>query len=361
VKGFNAFKAMTVANLKMTVRNRTALFWNLAFPLLFILLFGFLIGNDRFSFDIGVVGADTSEATLQIVEQLEASDAFSVKTGTQDAELEALRDGRRSVVIVFSEGDAGQVQAHIYWDQSDPQMGTIALNAVRQFLSEANASLAGAPPAIDVQVQAVESDELDYIDFLIPGILAMSLMNSGMIGFASAFVSYRERGILRRIKATPFPLSSFIGARITSQLVVSVIQTIILVGVGMLLFDLSVTGSLLSVFAMVILGSLAFQSLGFVISAFAKNQEAADSISNAVSFPMLFLSGVFFPVDSAPAWLQPIMKLMPLRYLVDGLRDLMVRGASLTDIWLEILVMLVTAVVGFVLALRFFRWDASGA
>ena len=105
-----------------------------------------------------------------------------------------------------------------------------------------------------------------------------------------------------------------IGSRIVSQLVISVVQAIILVGVGMLLFDLEVTGSLLAVFFMVILGSLAFQSLGFVISAFAKNQEAADSIANAVSFPMLFLSGVFFPVDSAPAFLQPIMKLMPLRY-----------------------------------------------
>lgn len=358
---FASFRAMTVANLRMTVRNRTALFWNLAFPLLFIVLFGFLIGDESFSFDVGVAGADTSPETQQIVAQMQASDAFTVKTGTEAAELQALQDGRRSVVIVFSEGDAGQVQADVYWDQSDPQQGAIALNAVRQFLSEANQALAGTPPVIDVQVQAVTSDSLRYIDFFIPGVLAMSLMNSGMIGLASAFVTYRERGILRRIKVTPFPLSSFIGARILSQLVVSVAQAVILVAVGMLLFDLQITGNPAAVLVMVILGSLAFQSLGFVISAFAKNQEAADSIANALSFPMMFLAGIFFPVDSAPEWLQPIMKLIPLRYLADGLRDLMVRGASLTDVWVDVLVMLATAVIGFVLALRFFRWDSNEA
>lgn len=356
-----ALWAMLVANVKMTVRNRTALFWNLAFPLLFIVLFGFLIGDESFSFDIGIVGEDTAPATRAIAAEMRAAEGFSVKTGTRDAELEALRDGRRAVVVIFSPGTTGQIHADVYWDQSNPQQGSIALSAVRQFLSEANATISGAPPAIDVQVQAVESDNLRYIDFFVPGILAMSLMTSGMIGLASAFVTYRERGILRRIKVTPFPLSSFIAARIASQLVVSVAQAVVLVGAGMLLFDLRIHGNLLSALLMVVLGSLAFLSLGFVISSFASNQETADSLANAFSFPMMFLSGIFFPVDSAPAWLQPIMRLMPLRYLADALRDLMVRNAGLTDVWPEALVMAGTAVVGFLLSLRFFRWDSSGA
>ncbi|RIK38622.1 MAG: hypothetical protein DCC58_16425 [Chloroflexi bacterium] len=350
---------MTTANVKMTVRNRTALFWNLAFPLLFIVLFGFLIGNDSFSFDVGIVGADSSPIAHAITAEMQQTDGFSVKTGTEDAEMTALRDGRRSVVVVFSAEAGDQVHANVYWDQSNPQQGSIALSAVRQFLSEANASITGGVPAIDVQVQAVDSKALRYIDFFVPGVLALSLMNSGMIGLASAFVTYRERGILRRIKATPFPLSSFIGARITSQLFVSVTQAIVLVGAGMLLFDLRINGNPLYILVMVILGSLAFLSLGFVIAAFARNQEAADSIANAFSFPMMFLSGIFFPVDSAPEWLQPIMRLIPLRYLADGLRDLMVRNAGLTDVWPELLIMAATGVIGFLLALRFFRWDTT--
>jgi ABC-2 type transport system permease protein len=356
-----ALRQMVLANLRMTVRNRTALFWNIAFPALFIILFGYLIGNSDLSFDVGLVGADTSPAAQQAASAMREADAFKIKTGTQASELKALDNGDRSVVVVFAPGDNGQTKADIYWDQKDPQQGQIALSAVQQFLSAANANLAGGSPPIAVNVQAVTSSSLDYIDFLVPGILAMSIMNSGMIGLASAFVTYRERGILRRIKATPFPLSQFIGARILSQLVIAVAQACILILLAKLLFGLSITGNLGSVLFMVILGSLAFLSLGFVIAAFARNQETADSLANAVSFPMLFLSGVFFPVDSAPSILQPVMAVMPLRYLADGLRNLMVRGDSLPHVWLSIVVMLGTAAVGFLLANRFFRWESSAA
>jgi ABC-2 type transport system permease protein len=141
--------------------------------------------------------------------------------------------------------------------------------------------------------------------------------------------------------------------------VISVAQAVILIVAGILLAGLTVNGNLIYVFIMVTFGSLAFLSLGFVIASFARNQETADALANALSLPMLFLGGVFFPVEAAPEWLQPLMRLIPLRYLVDALRDLMVRNATLADEWQNILVMIVTAVVGFLLANRFFRWESS--
>lgn len=355
-----ALRYMVLANLKMSVRNRTALFWNLAFPLIFIVLFQFLFSGDSVSIDVGISGEDTSPVAQQVAAEMRGADGFNVSSGSVNSELEHLDDGDRSVVVVFAPGSGGsEVEARLYWDQSDPQLGQIALSAVSQFLSDVNAEMATDAPTIAIETQAVESSEIEYMDFLIPGILAMSIMNSGMIGLASAFVTYRERGILRRIRATPFPLSSFILARIVSQLVVSVAQAGVLIGAGLLIADLTIKGNLLNVFVMVTLGSLAFLSLGFVVAAFARNQETADSLANAFTFPMLFLGGVFFPVDAAPDWLQPIMRLIPLRYLVDGLRNLMVRDATLPAEWLNLLVMLATAVVGFALALRFFRWESS--
>ena len=357
-----ALRYMIVANLKMSYRNRTALFWNLAFPLIFIILFQFLFSGDSISIDVGVVGEDTSPMSQQVTSAMRDADGFNVSTGSQESELAKLDDGDRSVVVVFSPGTSGsELDARLFWDESDPQLGQVALGAVSQFLSDVNTEMTDGPPLIAVETEAVESSEIEYMDFLIPGILAMSLMNSGMIGLASAFVTYRERGILRRIKATPFPLSSFILARILSQLVVSVAQAVILIAAGLLIADLTINGNLLYVFVMVTLGSLAFLSLGFVVAAFARNQETADSLANAFTFPMLFLGGVFFPVDSAPDWLQPIMRLIPLRYLADGLRNLMIHNASLADEWLNALVMLATAVVGFALALRFFRWESNKA
>ena len=357
-----ALRYMILANLKMSVRNRTALFWNLAFPLIFIILFQFLFSGDDVSIDVGIAGEDISPVSQQVAAEMRGADGFSVSSGSAESELEKLDDGDRSVVVVFSPGTNGsELDARLYWDETDPQLGQVALGAVSQFLSDVNAGMMTGAPVIAVETQAVESSEIEYMDFLIPGILAMSIMNSGMIGLASAFVTYRERGILRRIRATPFPLSSFILARILSQLLVSVAQAAILIAAGLLIANLTINGNLLYVFIMVTLGSLAFLSLGFVVAAFARNQETADSLANAFTFPMLFLGGVFFPVDSAPDWLQPIMRLIPLRYLADGLRNLMIRDATLPDEWLNVVVMLATAVAGFALALRFFRWESSKA
>lgn len=357
-----ALRYMIMANFKMTLRNRTALFWNLAFPAIFIVLFGFLLTQDTEAFDIGVVGADTTSISQQAVASLDSSDAFSVKQGDRDSELDALNDGDRSVVVVFSPGaSADQAEAEIFYDQTDPQRAQIALSAVQQFLNQANVEALGDQRPITVDVQGVESQDLRYIDFLVPGILAMSIMNSGMIGLATAFVSYREKGILRRVKATPFPLSSFIGARIISQVIVAVAQAMVLVLLGMLLFDLQIDGSLINVVVMVTIGSVAFLSLGFVVSSLARNTEAAASLSNAFSFPMLFLSGVFFPVDNAPAWLQPITKIIPLTYLANGLRNVMVRGSDLPSEWLNIVVLIATCAIGLIVSVRFFKWESAPA
>ena len=356
-----ALRYLILANFKMTLRNRTALFWNLAFPAIFIILFGFLLNLDVGAFEVGVVD-DNSPLATQLVAELDASEGFNVTSGTRDTELQALDEGDRSVVIVFSEAAGeGQIVADLYYDQSDPQRGAIALSSVQQFLNQVNLEALGEDRPVSVNVEAVESDSLRYIDFLVPGILAMSLMNSGVIGLATAFVSYREKGILRRIKATPFPLSSFIAARIISQVVVAVIQAMILILLGMVLFDLKIDGNMLNVIVMVTLGAVAFLSLGFVISSFARNSEAAASLSNAVTFPMLFLSGVFFPVDNAPAWLQAITQIIPLTYLADGLRDVMVGGGTLADQWINILALLITCIVGILLSIRFFRWESAPA
>jgi ABC-2 type transport system permease protein len=353
------FQAMTLANIKMMVRNRSALFWLLAFPLLFILLFGYLLGDTGVDVKVGLVGTDTSQVAQQVADQMKQVDGFTVTVADRDSEMAALNKGDRQVVVVFGPGNGtNQATADIYFDQSNPQLSQIAVSAVQQYLNEANIALTNTPRAIAVQVQGVNTKDTRYIDFLVPGILAMSIMNNGLLGLSTAFVTYREKGILRRIKVTPFPLSSFIMAQITTQLLIALAQSVILVGAAWALFGLHVTGSYLSVLVLILLGSLAFLSIGFLISSVAKNVEVANSVANAISFPMLFLGGVFFPVDSAPGWLQPITKALPLTYLANGLRDVMVNGNGLFNVWLALLVMLATAAVGLVLSVRLFRWEA---
>lgn len=354
-----ALRAMIVANLKMSFRNRSALFWWLAFPVIFIVLFGYLFSGGEFTMDVGVVGAEQSPVTAQIVERMREQSGFEVRTGERAAELRALENGQRRVVVIFGPGaGAHQITAEIYFDRANPQLSRMAVAAVQQFLSEANAAMVGAPRLIEVSVEGVDAEQFRYIDFLVPGVLAMSIMNNGMIGLSSAFVTYRERGILRRIRATPFPLIQFIVARISTQVIIAVVQAVVLLAVALALFQVTIAGDLLSLLAMIVLGSLAFLALGFFISGIARNTEVSDSLSNALTFPMLFLGGVFFPVDSAPAWLQPITRIIPLTYLANGLRDIMVRGETVVQVWPEALIMLATALIGLLLAVRFFRWES---
>lgn len=209
-----------------------------------------------------------------------------------------------------------------------------------------------------VETQPVQTLDISYMDFLLPGILAMSVMNSGVIGLSTSFVTFRERGILRRIKITPFPLASFITARVISQLIIAVPQALILYLISHFLFGVDIQGSVLLVILAIFIGSIAFLAIGFAISSIAPNVETAASYSNLITFPMLFLSGVFFDIDSAPAWLQPITRVLPLRFLVDALREVMTRGKGLDTIWLDLVVLLATALVAVLIAVRFFRWDA---
>lgn len=350
-----SFLAMVTGFLKMTMRNRTALFWNLIFPVIFILVFGTVFNNGDFSASVGVAGAP-SEFHSAVAQTLQESDVFEVSTGSADDELAALRDGDRDVVVVFEDEPAsgGYPTVQLYYDEAAGPNAQISVNAIQQVLT----NVAQGPSPVTVQAQPVETLDISYMDFLLPGILAMSIMNSGVIGLSTSFVTFRERGILRRIKITPFPLTSFVTARVISQLIIAVPQALILYLISHFLFGVDIQGNILLVILSIFIGSLAFLAIGFAVSSIAPNVETAASYSNLITFPMLFLSGVFFGVDSAPGWLEPITKILPLRYLVDALREVMTRGKGLDAIWQDWLFLGVTALIAVFIAVRFFRWDA---
>jgi ABC-2 type transport system permease protein len=352
------FLAMIKANLKMNVRNRTALFWNLVFPALFIIIFGTIFNDaDNISLTIGVAGTQSTYMDSTVA-AMKSDDALKIKEGTQEEELKKLSDGDRDAVVIFGPpaDGSGQPTVTIYYDETRGPTSRVAVNVVSQYLYGATQT----ESPIAVTTQPVNSTSLSYIEFLVPGILAMSLMNSGVIGLSTAFVIYREKGILRRIKVTPFHLTSFVLARILSQLLIALAQMAILIGLSVALFGLNIHGNPALLIVEILIGALAFLAIGFAISGISKNVETAAAFGNLVTFPMLFLSGVFFEINTAPAWLQPITKILPLSYLVDALRETMSRGKGLSAVWTDLLFLLATFVIGMAIAVRFFRWDAQG-
>jgi ABC-2 type transport system permease protein len=212
-----------------------------------------------------------------------------------------------------------------------------------------------------ISTQGVQGKNINYVDFLVPGVLAVSIMNGGMVGLSAAFVAMRERGVLRRIKLTPFPLISFITARVATQLLIALCQAAILLGLAKLIFSLDIVGNLIEVVVFIFLGSLAFLTIGFFVAGVSRKQEHATALAQLISFPMLFLPGVFFPLERSPAWLQDVAKALPLTYLADGLRQVMVYGASLASLWGDLLALVLTTAVGITLAVRFFQWEPKRA
>ena len=355
-----AFLAMVKANMKMVLRNRQALFWNLAFPAIFILIFGAVFSDGgQVSFNVGVAG-EASPYRDAVVQALESEDeTFTVHAGETTDELEELADSDRELVLLFAAPAAGEFAApvEIAFDETEGPNAEVGINVLRQVLL----GVAGAEDAVPITTRGVRSLDISFIDFFVPGILAMSLMNSGVIGLATSFVSYRERGILRRIKVTPFSLTSFILARIVTQLIVAVLQAGILVALGWLIYGLTLRGNILVILLGITVGALCFLAIGFAISGIARNTETAASYGNLITFPMLFLSGVFFELDTMPDFLKPVGHVLPLKYLVDALREPMTRGKGLEAIWLDLVVLMGIFVVAMAVAVRFFRWDARAA
>ncbi len=185
----------------------------------------------------------------------------------------------------------------------------------------------------------------------------MTLMNAALFGLGGTVVNYRERGILRRMKVTPQPLTAFVAAQISNQLLFSIIRAALLVIVGVLFFKVAVLGDYLSLAVIVIAGSLCFITIAFSVASFSKNREIADTLSNIISLPMMFLGGVFFPVDAAPKWVQPVIKAMPLKYLADAMRDIMVKGSSLSSQTGNLLVLLLVTAIFFVASILLWRWE----
>ena len=360
------------ASLKMTYREKIALFWMFLFPLVLMLLLGTIFGHSsQANITLGVVDLDNSQVTRAIAGNLGKIDAFKISKGTESKLKQQLVDGKLNAILVLNQGFQASILAHkpgnatLYVDKSSPTVSQITSTALNQVMGEIGVNLAkqvvpnaiGASDIIKVTEKSVTSSDMRYIDFIVPGILAMTLMTSGLMGLSLSMVQNREKGILRRVKVSPLPLSRFLGSEITASLVMSLIQAAILLLAGWAVFRIHINGNPLYIAIIVILGAATFLAMGFLVASVTKTLKTAEMASNAITFPMMFLSGVFFPLAILPAFLAVIAKCLPLYYLGDALRKVMIQGKSLSNVWLDILVLLGTGLICFIAAIKFFRWE----
>jgi ABC-2 type transport system permease protein len=355
--------ALIVANLKMLVRNRQSLFWAVAFPLIFVVVFGLFRVGDPTTSSVGVVDNAQDTFSRELVEQLRQVDQFEVQE-IADLELakEALEDGDLDNILVIPQGLAGSVgdgdpvELTLVFEEGDPT-SLSGIGVMDRFLDQVNLRLAEAPALLEVRPEGLLSNPVDYFDFLLLGLVGMGVMTFSVIGIATVMALYKEKKILKRIQATPLPVSTFFAGMVIAYLVVSLGQTAIILGAGILLFDATIYGNYLYIGLLVVMGNLIFLSLGFIVGAVAKNVQAASGLGNAVALPMMFLSGTFFPTDDLPVALSTVVQYLPLSPLLEAIRGVALDAKPFWEFPRELALLGGWIVGSSLVAVRIFRFS----
>ena len=361
MRGTDPTLVLTVASLRMWFRDRQAIFWTFFLPLLLMVILGVLNFGNLGAVNLGVVDQARNEASRGLVANLEEIESFDLfNNGTKDHEIEALSDGDRDLVLVIPAnfaGSGGPVTVQMFFNAGQTREAQVGKAVVRQILDQMTFAVTDVPGRFTIDAQPVDSRNLRFIDFLMPGIVAMSIMQMGLFSVAFSFVQLKNRGILRRLLATPVHPASFLFGQVFTRLTVSILQTLVLIGVAVVFFSVDITGNMASILLLALLGGGVFVSLGFAVSGWAKSEEVAAPLANVIALPMMFLSGVFFPRSAMPAALESVTGYLPLTYLIDALRNVAIDGEALWTQGWNILGLAIWLAISFLVAVRLFRWE----
>jgi ABC-2 type transport system permease protein len=368
-----AYWQLTLAQLRIFARNRQVIFWSLLFPVFFMIMLGsFIGGGGGLSLNGIIVDLDRTAVSAQLQARLQDSPVISFDVASSGSDesvqraLEQLKNGDTQLVLVIPQGyeqqlaqaPAGQpAEVTYYYDETNRLTYETGRLFVAQVIDEFSKSRLAYEPVVTVQEKGVLSLQLEYIDFLVPGIVAMMIMSNNLNGVAGQIASWRERGILRRMQGTTLHASTFIAAQITARLSLNGLQAVIVLLVGYFVFGTQVNGSWLLLMGFVLLGTLSFMSIGFIIAGLAKTPESAGPIAGFISFPLLFVGGIFFPIKDMPEFLQPVIHSLPIAQLTTGLRQVMNVGADVSALWPQLLYLMLWTVVAFWLASKTFKWE----
>jgi ABC-2 type transport system permease protein len=345
---YSPLRQLILARLKEFSREPEALFWVYGFPILMIIALGIAFrtqGPAKVTVDV-VQGANSQV----ISQELARLPNFIVTNNDATTCRTRLRTGKTDVVVTVKSGD-GSPEYEYSYDPSRPE-SVIARNTLDDALQRA----AGRKDVVTITEQKVEEPGGRYIDFLVPGLLGMSLMGGGLWGVGFVTVDLRIRKLLKRFLATPMKKSHFLAGIMLSRMSFMVPEVILLLLFARYAFGVTIQGNWLALALIIVLGAVTFSGLGLLIASRAKTIEAVSGLMNVVMVPMWIFSGIFFSSERFPAAAQPYILAMPLTALIRALRAVMLEGATLGSQWLMLAILAAWATVTFILALRWFRW-----
>jgi ABC-2 type transport system permease protein len=340
------YSHLLMARMLELKREPEVVFWVFIFPLLLALGLGIAFRNKpEGAVSVAIVqGAESAQTLLQKSPQAKQ---FKIQVLDADAAHQAFRLGKVDVAI---EPGANGTFTYRY----DPARPESVL--ARAEVNDALQSAAGRKDPVPTKPVSSSEPGSRYIDFLIPGLLGMNLMNSGMWGIGFALVDMRQRKLLKRFVGTPMRRGDFLLALASSRLILMIIEVGLLLAFGVLFFHMRVMGSIAGIALIAGIGSLTFGGVGLLTASRAQKIESVSGLINLVMMPMWIFSGVFFSYERFPAIIHPLIKALPLTALNDALRASILEGTPILHQWPRLLVMILWGGVSFVLALKWFRW-----
>jgi ABC-2 type transport system permease protein len=313
-------------------RDHAALAWNFLFPILLIIGFAFGFSENPEPYNVGVYGEPPAQFEFldsRYINAIEVEDIDSSVRKIERHQLDLLIDFRQNT----------------YWVNSDSESGYFLEHA----LTNLDPDLLSREP--------VSGDELRYVDWVIPGILAMNIMFSALFGIGYVIVRYRKNGVLKRLKATPLSALEFLVAQLGSRLwLILVVNIIVFVGCNYFV-GFRMYGSYFDLIIVFVLGSVSLISMGLMVAARTASEELAGGLLNLISWPMMFLSGVWFSIEGLEPWVQSVAQAFPLTHLISASRAIMIDGADMMQILPEIAILSVMSVVFLLIGSYLFRWE----
>lgn len=350
---------LTQTFLRMYFRDRRAIMFSLMFPLVFMFIFAFTGNVEPERIAIGVADNAQNALSASFIATLKDSPSFEVVEGSEGAlrELVLTGDVRMALIVPPTFQDNGAPTAlPVVVDTTQVRELGLLMPVLEKALIDAEHALRGTEALFSLQVEDVQARAQNYLAFVIPGLLAMSLMSISIAGSGFNIVEFRRKGILKRLFVTPLEPRHFIGGLVFSRTIICMIQLGVVLAVGVFVLGLDIAGDFLSLFGIMLMGIAVFLGIGFCLGSLAKSQEAIQGIANLVTLPQMLLSGVFFSIDSLPDFIEPFAQALPLSFVANGLRSIIIDGATLFDLGPTLLGLAVWAVIAIGLAIRMFVW-----
>lgn len=365
-KQFFTIYVFVKLSTKRFFRDRLALFFTIIFPLIFLFVFGGIFGKESsISFKIALINQSNTEFSGQYVQSAHDDKIFKIddKVDTLDKANEKMKRGEIDATIILPP-DFGTVvgasptgTANVLYTANGEQAAFTLVSILQSQFKAINSSLVGAAEPFKVVTEKSNTKSLSRFDYTFAGLLGFSILGLGIFGPINVFPELKKQGILRRLHTTPLKVWQYFVANAATQAIVGLITMAILFAVAMTVFDLKLVGNVFELALYLVIGIITILGIGLAVGGWAKNERQAAPLANIIVFPMMFLSGTFFPRYVMPEWLQNASGYLPLTPVIDGIRLIATEGKHLTDLGPQIGLMAIWTVAIYFIAFRVFRWE----